>query len=392
MDDFNPQDALQKGIRAARRGHKEPAQALLTQVVQAEPNNEEAWLWLARVVDDPLQKAECLQRVIALNPGNKWAAEQLNALQSGSAPAAGAAPPPVPPQAPGPSEMKLETLSCPNCGGSVELQGGADIQTVVCSYCGSVLDLTPEQAAVIGQTDPKVKPVKPIELGMEGTFEGKLHQVVGWVRYQGRDEEETWDWDEWLLVSADGEYRWLTYDSEQGFHLYKKITPREPFDPRTATSIKIPGGVARVVERGRARIVALAGELTWRGKIGDEIQYIDAKRGRQPYSIEYSREEIELLEGHQLNESQVWKAFGREDLQQQARAQASQRRVELKQIQRDHARSSRRIYMILAIIVIVFIFLVCVCGSCSSTGVFGPSVRSGSVSGPSTGGGFNFGK
>jgi tetratricopeptide (TPR) repeat protein len=389
MNEFNIDEVLQKGIRAARRGRKEPAQQLLNQVVQADPNNEEAWLWLARVVDSPEQQAECLQRVLTINPDNRWAAEQLASLQAGppaAEPSSAAAEPSPAPPSPSSSEVKLDVLNCPNCGGSVELRGGSDIQTVVCNYCGSVLDLTPEQAAIIGQTDPKVKPARPIELGMEGTFAGKLHQVIGWIRYEGWDDEDRWQWDEWLLASADGEFRWLSYDSEEGFQLYKKITPREPFDPRTATRIQVPGGVARVVERAPARIVALAGELTWQAKVGDQLKYLDAERGNIAYSVEYTREEIELLEGHALSELQVWKAFGREDLAERVRQQTAQRRAELTRMQR---KSNTRFYVILAVLIILFILFACICSNCSSSsgGAIGPSVRSGSVSGPSIGGG-----
>jgi hypothetical protein len=384
MTEFNLEEALQKGIRAARRGRKEPAQQLLNQVVQADPNNEEAWLWLSRVVDDPLQRAECLQRVLAINPDNQWAAEQLTELQAGAAAPEATAPTAPTPPVPSSSEIKMDMLNCPNCGGSVELHGGADIQTVVCSFCGSVLDLTPEQAGIIGQTDPKVKPAQPIELGMEGTFDGKLHQVIGWLRYEGWDDEGGWQWDEWLLAGAEGGFLWLSYDSEEGWYLYKRIVPRASFDPRTATEIKVPGGVARVTERAPARIVALAGELPWQAKVGEELKYLDAKRGKIVYSVEYTREEIELLEGHSLTELQVWKAFGREDLAQRVR----QQQAKLRSAQSQRTKSNRRIFAILAIIIILFIIFMCLCSSCGSSGVFvGPSVRSGSVSGPSIGGG-----
>jgi hypothetical protein len=153
--------------------------------------------------------------------------------------------------------------------------------------------------------------------------------------------------------------------------------------------------VARVIERAKARIVALAGELTWRGKVGDEIKYIDAKRGGNPYSVEYSREEIELLEGHRLSESQVWKAFGREDLRQQVGYGPALDRDKLMaaEIEQEKGRkqSNRRIFTILILVIVLFVIFACLCSSCSSGSVF-PSVRSGSVSGPSTGGGFNFGK
>jgi hypothetical protein len=335
MDEHQINEALQKGIRAARRGRTEPAQRFLAQVIRVDPNNEEAWLWMSRVVDNPLQKAECLQKVLQLNPDNQWAADQLAELQataSAPAPVEQTGQPPAestPATAEGskykrlqpkaPSDIELELLKCPQCGGSVDIQGGAEIKTLVCSYCGSVLDLTSEQAAVIGQTNKHIRPAMPIKPGMECTFKDEVHQVIGWIRYEGWDDEDRWRWDEWLLASATGKYRWLSYDPEEGFVLQEKISPLAPFDPRRATSIKVPGGTARVTERAPARIIALDGEMTWQCKVGDQIAYIEAQRGNARYSVEYTKDEIELFEGQALSDAEVWTAFGREDLVEKAK-------------------------------------------------------------------------
>jgi len=341
-------DPLQKGIRAARRGKVEPARRLLTLAIQEDANNEEAWLWMSRVVDNPRQKAECLQQVIRINPDNRWAADQLAELEGPPAQPppvpqeGGEGPPPVPqegqaapppPEQPGgaaqpppvesgskykriqpDSDVELDLLKCPSCGGSVEIQGGDEVKTVVCTYCGSVLDLTSEQAAILGQIDKRIKPNRPIELGMEGTFKDEKHQVIGWLRYQGWDDEDRWRWDEWLLAAASGKYRWLSYDDEEGFVLQEKIQPTAPFDPQTATTIETPDGTARITERNPARIIALNGELTWKANVGDEIKYLEARRNGQRYSVEYSAEAIEVLAGQTLSEQEVWTAFGREDL------------------------------------------------------------------------------
>ncbi len=313
MNQIKVDETLQKGIRAARRGYKEPARQLLAQVLRADPDNEEAWLWLSRVADTPEQRADCLQHVLAINPDNRWAAEQLAALQA----EAPAAPAPTAPPAVS-AEIKLEPIKCPKCGGSVDLRGGSETKTLVCSYCRSLIDLTGEQAAVIGQTNKRAKPAVPIELGMEGTFEGGRYQVIGWVRYEGWDDEDRWRWDEWLLVSSEGEFRWLSYDPEEGFLLQKKIPPAGAFDPRTATSIPVPSGTAKVIERSPARVIALAGELTWRATVGERLNYLEARRGPMRYSVEYTREEIELLEGRPLSAAEVWRAFGRQDLAEKA--------------------------------------------------------------------------
>ena len=96
MSEPTLQETFQRGVQAARRGRKEPAQRLLKEVVEADPQHEQAWLWLARVTDEPAEKAAYLPRVTALNPDNKWAADQRAALAGGvSEETAPTAPPPV---------------------------------------------------------------------------------------------------------------------------------------------------------------------------------------------------------------------------------------------------------------------------------------------------------
>jgi hypothetical protein len=311
MSEANVQEALQKGIRAARRGADEPARRLLGYVVQQDPGNEEGWLWLARVVETPAQRADCLQRVLDINPQNEWAAGQLAELES--APPEPAVPAQPPPTEPTP-EFELDLLQCPHCNGSLKLQSGARAKTLVCQHCNSVLDLTSEQANVVGQLSRRYKPSMPIELGMEGTFDDQRYQVIGWLRYEGWDDEDRWRWDEWLLASSIGQLRWLSYDSEDGFLLQKEIAPTQAFNPSTASSIPVPGGSARITERSPARIISLAGELTWQAKAGERMRYIEAKLGNLRYSVEYSRDEIELLEGSAISDLTVWRAFGRQDL------------------------------------------------------------------------------
>ena len=311
-------DALQKGIRAARRGRKEPAQRLLAQVVQAEPENEEAWLWLSRVVDSTTERATCLNRALALNPDNRWAADQLAELEAAMNVAAEATTPAQPPPMSTQSDLEVQVLQCPNCGAPLEIHGDA-IKTLVCNNCHSVLDLTAEQAAILNKADPNVTPAVPIDLGMTGKFQGEEHQVIGWLRYEGWDDEDRWQWDEWLLLSAGGAYRWLAYDAEDGFIFYRPIEPTQPFDPRATNHIPVPGGIARVTERAPAKLVALKGELTWRATVGDRIGYLDAKLGDAVYSVEYNEEEIDLLSGRPLSPVKVWTTFGREDLAERAR-------------------------------------------------------------------------
>ena len=95
----NPQ--LQQGIQAAKAGNNALARSLLIQVVQRDPNNEMAWIWLAQAMDDPARKVDCLQQALRINPGNDAVRNGLQKLlQSTSL----QAPPPEPEPEPEPEE------------------------------------------------------------------------------------------------------------------------------------------------------------------------------------------------------------------------------------------------------------------------------------------------
>jgi len=63
-------DTLHQAIAAARDGRRYDARALLLHLLEADPRNERAWLWLSGVVDDPEDVKICLENVLALNPSN----------------------------------------------------------------------------------------------------------------------------------------------------------------------------------------------------------------------------------------------------------------------------------------------------------------------------------
>lgn len=75
------QRLYQRGIAAARGGHKRVAAGLLTRSIRLDPHNELAWLWLSGVLEDPQQIAFCLQSVLKLNPNNQRAQQGLRWLE-----------------------------------------------------------------------------------------------------------------------------------------------------------------------------------------------------------------------------------------------------------------------------------------------------------------------
>ncbi len=74
--------ALETGIRAVREGDKELARQLLRKVIEMDPEQERAWLWLAGAAVTPQAAQEYLQTVLALNPDNQQARVGLRWVQS----------------------------------------------------------------------------------------------------------------------------------------------------------------------------------------------------------------------------------------------------------------------------------------------------------------------
>lgn len=72
--------SLELAITAIRSGRKEEGRQLLNLLIQQNPNNEQAWLWMSSVVNNDEQRARCLYHVLAINPNNEIARRGLQVL------------------------------------------------------------------------------------------------------------------------------------------------------------------------------------------------------------------------------------------------------------------------------------------------------------------------
>src|SRR5688572_27028120 len=75
-------DKLRQAIELIKSGDKRGGQNLLVDVVNTDPNNETAWLWLSSVVPQE-KRAFCLEKALSINPQNIQARNQLEKLKSG---------------------------------------------------------------------------------------------------------------------------------------------------------------------------------------------------------------------------------------------------------------------------------------------------------------------
>jgi hypothetical protein len=77
----NLEQLMQLGIQTARQGNKQNARMIFQQILDADKQNERAWLWMAAVAETPTDRARYLNTVLRINPHNDTAQRQLNQMK-----------------------------------------------------------------------------------------------------------------------------------------------------------------------------------------------------------------------------------------------------------------------------------------------------------------------
>lgn len=75
-------DLLQRAIAAIKAGDPQFGRELIAQILKADRNNEQAWLWLTQTNISHEEKIKSLQNVLKLNPANQVAKDGLTRLQA----------------------------------------------------------------------------------------------------------------------------------------------------------------------------------------------------------------------------------------------------------------------------------------------------------------------
>ncbi|GAB1421088.1 hypothetical protein MASR2M15_12280 [Anaerolineales bacterium] len=78
----NSQKQLQQAIDAIRNDQKAEARLILRDILQKDPHNESAWLWLASAVNSIEDRRNCLQQVLRINPANARSRQALSASEA----------------------------------------------------------------------------------------------------------------------------------------------------------------------------------------------------------------------------------------------------------------------------------------------------------------------
>lgn len=148
-------DALPRIWRQAQIGDRVGARRELVNILRTDPENAQAWLLMAALLEDPAQQADCCRKVLALDPENRRAAAMLQKLRQ---------------PAPAPPATTAVSVTCPRCGADLDFSA-ADRRTV-CAYCGIEAIYTEQGIQIV--TPATTAPVVAVPELFEYTEDGEL--------------------------------------------------------------------------------------------------------------------------------------------------------------------------------------------------------------------------
>jgi Domain of unknown function (DUF4178) len=176
-------------------------------------------------------------------------------------------------------------VTCPSCGGTVQVRAAGFSVTLVCEYCGSVLDVANPDVALIEKHAQAAAQLK-IPLGSRGAVLGTEYQVVGFMRRSIEGE----GWDEYLLFNPYVGYRWLVdEDGEWSFGTMLIALP----DTSAFPTVRVGAAAFRNEDQGYTAVVdSVVGEFYWRVKAGDWVELMNFEGAVTTLSREKQNDEV----------------------------------------------------------------------------------------------------
>jgi hypothetical protein len=162
-------------------------------------------------------------------------------------------------------------VSCPHCGGPLELRAPDQTQRVTCPNCNSLLDVNQGKLQFLKALEkPWFQPVIP--LGTSGdTPEGKM-TVIGAMARSVTIEGTTYFWFEYLLYNPQIGFRWLVH-SDNHWNYVRAVPPGEVNDSDKSASYQ--GKNYRLFQDAQCNVEVVLGEFYWKVETGEKVRGMD---------------------------------------------------------------------------------------------------------------------
>jgi ssDNA-binding Zn-finger/Zn-ribbon topoisomerase 1 len=162
-------------------------------------------------------------------------------------------------------------LSCPNCGGPLELRAPDRTERVGCPNCGSLLDASRGKLRYLKTLERKGWG-KSIPLGGTAEFEGRPFTVIGFMVRSVEFEGVRYFWQEYLLYNPAVGFRWLV---ESDGH-WSYVTGVPAGEVVEAGSTAVHGGRRfKMFQDAVARVEYVEGEFYWKVEAGEQARATD---------------------------------------------------------------------------------------------------------------------
>lgn len=203
---------------------------------------------------------------------------------------------------------QVKALSCPNCGGTVEIRGFGHALNAVCVQCLSVLDTQHPGLRILQQFGEAQRFQPAIPLGTRGKFQGTDWEAIGFQVREIEADGALYRWHEYLLFNPCRGFRYVTlYDGHWNWIRTVPGLPQPAGGARAAVSYQ--GRKYSHFQTSEAKTIFVMGEFPWQVRVGETASVADFVAAPWLLSSEKTAEEITWSLGEYTPGETVWKAF-----------------------------------------------------------------------------------
>jgi Domain of unknown function (DUF4178) len=177
-------------------------------------------------------------------------------------------------------------VSCPQCGGALDLKAPDRTERVGCPNCGALLDCQQGRLRFLQALKFKVR--QDLPLGAVGRFENQDFVIVGFLVRSVTIAHVKYFWHEYLLYHLRLGFRWLVCSD----HHWSYVRPLAPGAVHArGTAAEYESRSFQLFQRARASVEHVRGECYWKVTVGEMVEATDYVRPPEMLSREASREE-----------------------------------------------------------------------------------------------------
>ncbi|MBO9724698.1 MAG: DUF4178 domain-containing protein [Novosphingobium sp.] len=200
------------------------------------------------------------------------------------------------------AQKGTRTLSCPACGGTLEVRAAGWSVNLACRYCGSILDVSRPEVQII-ERHKRAAGQFSLPLGARGSLFDTEWEVIGAMIRRGPTDR----WREYLLFNPYVGYRWLVeWEGEWQFGTPLLDRPEAKGDSVVWRSQRF----RQEDDESEAVTGSLVGEFYWRVAQGDSARARSYVARDFMLSCEEAGGEINWTQLVALSEGHVETAFG----------------------------------------------------------------------------------